>query len=443
MAEFAHLHVHTEYSLLDGAIPIKKLAGAAKDMGLPAIALTDHNNMFGAIRHYKACKAAGITPILGCEVNVVREGTSGAADPPLDHLLLIAENLTGYKNLLRIVSRGHTHPASPAAPSVTMETLEAGTEGILGLTACMGGVLAQQYLMYGVEAGRRMLDRLRGLFSPGNLYVELQDHGMVEQPVLNRLLLEGARDMGLPVVASNDCHFLDKSDGEAQLYLSCIATNRAYADAAEHHHGSYEMYLKKPAEMVHLFREIPEAVQNTLVIAERCQALELTLGKPMLPTFEVPEGFDTASYLRHVAMEGLEERFEEFRGAGKSFDPQVFVERLKIELDIIIGMDFPGYFLIVWDFIRYAKQQDIPVGPGRGSGAGSLVAYALRITDLDPLEHSLLFERFLNPERVSMPDFDIDFCIDKRDRVIEHVAAKYGRAHVSQIITFGTMAAKA
>jgi len=443
VAEFAHLHVHTEFSLLDGAIPCKKLAQAAAGMGMPAVALTDHNNMFGAIRHYTACEAAGITPILGCEVNVLREGFDpGSHEAPLDHLVLLAENEVGYKNLLRIVSRGHTHPVSPNAPSVTFDTVARGphgapgTEGLIGLSACMGGVLAQQYLMHGVEAGRRMLERLATTFTPGSFYVELQDHAMAEQPVLNKLLLDGARDMGLPVVASNDCHFLDRSDGEAQLYLSCIATNRAFADASEQHHGSYEMYLKPPDEMAHLFRDVPEAVKNTLVIAERCQALKLTLGKPMLPTFPVPEGFDTASYLRHVTHEGLTERLAELRALGREPDERVFRERLDMELGIIISMDFPGYFLIVWDFIRYAKEQGIPVGPGRGSGAGSLVAFSLRITDLDPLEHSLLFERFLNPERVSMPDFDIDFCMDRRDEVIGYVARKYGVDSVGQIATF-------
>lgn len=443
MAEFAHLHVHTEFSLLDGAIPCKKLAKAAAELGMPAIALTDHNNMFGAIRHYTACKAVGITPILGCEVNVLREGFDpGSHEAPIDHLVLLAENEAGYKNLLRIVSRGHTHSVSPNAPTVTLDTIaqrpdgRPGTEGIIGLSACMGGVLAQQYLMHGVEAGRRMMERLANTFTAGSLYIELQDHGMVEQPVLNKLLFDGARDMGLPVVASNDCHFLDRSDGEAQLYLSCIATNRAFADASETHHGSYEMYLKPPDEMVHLFRDVPEAVKNTLVIAERCQALELTLGKPMLPTFPVPEGFDTVSYLRHVTHEGLTERLKELRALGREPDEKVFRERLDMELGIIISMDFPGYFLIVWDFIRYAKEQGIPVGPGRGSGAGSLVAYSLQITDLDPLEHSLLFERFLNPERVSMPDFDIDFCMDRRDEVIGYVARKYGVDSVGQIATF-------
>ncbi len=446
--EFVHLHVHTEYSLLDGAIRCKKLASHARELGMAAIALTDHGNMFGAIQHYTACQREGITPLLGCEVNVLRESAGDAAklgsgdEAPLDHITLLAENAAGYQNLLRIVSRGHVDPVHPAEPSIRLDTIAAHREGIIGLSGCMAGVVSQQILEYGQAAGQRALERLKSVFSEGALYVELQDHGMVEQPVLNRLLCEAARDLGLPLVASNDCHFLDKSDGEAQLYLSCIATGRAFASALEHHHQRYEMYLKPPAEMVHLFRDLPDAIRSTLEITERCRALKLTLGKPMLPTFPVPDGFDTASYFRHVSREGLAQRLEEMRAAGKSVDEALFRERLETELDIIVSMDFPGYFLIVWDFIRYAKEQKIPVGPGRGSGAGSLVAYALRITDLDPLEHNLLFERFLNPERVSMPDFDIDFCMDRRDEVIAYVAGKYGHASVGQIATFHELKAR-
>jgi len=451
VTEFVHLHVHTEFSLLDGAVRCKKLASDAAERGMSAVAMTDHGNMFGAIAHYTACERAGITPILGCEVNVQRPledraGTrigSGHQEAPLDHLVLLAENLEGYKNILRIVSKGHLEPASPMAPSVTLETIaEGSTEGVICTSACMGGLVAQQILEQGPRAGQDMLARLRGMFSPGSLYVELQDHGLVEQPVLNRLLIEAAEALELPLVATNDCHFLDKRNGEAQLYLQCIATGRAFADAMQTHHQSYEMYLKSPEEMVQLFRHAPEAVRSTLEIAERCQALKLTLGKPMLPTFEVPEGFDTVSYLRHVAAEGLKERFAELSALGRKIDEQAYWQRLERELGIIIGMDFPGYFLIVWDFIRYAKEQSIPVGPGRGSGAGSLVAYALRITDLDPLAYALLFERFLNPERVSMPDFDIDFCMDQRDDVIRYVANKYGVNSVGQIATFHELKAR-
>ncbi len=453
MAEFVHLHVHTEYSLLDGAIRCKDLAKEAAARQMRAVAMTDHNNMFGAITHYTACERAGVQPILGCEVNVLRHGfaleapaeAGGKPQPshgPVDHLTLIAENPVGYRNLLRIVSMGHLEPASIAAPSVSLETIAEGAEGIIALTGCMGGVVAQQILEQGEAAGDAELDRLVEVFEPGSLFVELQDHGMVEQPVLNRLLVDIAARRGLPLVATNDCHFLGKGDGEAQLYLSCIALGRAYSDALAGHHGRFEMFLKGADEMAYLFRELPQAVRSTLDIAERTRALELELGKPMLPHFEVPDGFDTASYLRHVARQGLETRVRELRAVGRTIEEATYVDRLNVELDIIIAMDFPGYFLIVWDFIRYAKEHGIPVGPGRGSGAGSLVAYALRITDLDPLEHNLLFERFLNPERVSMPDFDIDFCMDRRDEVINYVANRYGVSSVGQIATFHELKAR-
>jgi DNA polymerase-3 subunit alpha len=452
MTDFVHLHAHSEYSLLDGAIPCKSLAARAKASGMRGIALTDHGNMFGAITHYQACQSHGITPILGCEVNVLRDGSLRSAEArgpapsagaePLDHLVLLAENAAGYENLLRIVSMGHVDPASPMAPSVRLSELEKGTEGLVALTGCMGGVLAQQVLEFGRDAGRAALDRLRSLFSPGALYVELQDHGLVEQPILNGLLVELARDMEVPLVATNDCHFLERSDGEAQLYLSCIASGRAFASALEGHHGRYEMYLKSAEQMQATFRDLPKAITATTAIAERCQGLKLKLGKPMLPTFKVPDGFDAPAYFRHVAERGLEERFRELERAGSRLDHEAYRKRLRMELDVIVGMDFPGYFLIVWDFIRYAKENGIPVGPGRGSGAGSLVAYAMRITDLDPIGHALLFERFLNPERVSMPDFDVDFCMDRRDQVIAYVAEKYGKDSVGQIATFHELKAR-
>ncbi|RLB46416.1 MAG: DNA polymerase III subunit alpha, partial [Deltaproteobacteria bacterium] len=401
MAEFVHLHVHTEYSLLDGAIRCRALAGHAKKLGMTAVAMTDHGNMFGAITHHKACEAAEVQPILGCEINVLREGRSGDAPAAatahargdeglLDHLVLLAENAQGYRNLLKIVSAGHLQPVSSAGPSVRLETVATASEGLIALTGCMGGVVAQQVLEYGESRGRETLERLRTAVPEGALYVELQDHGLPEQPVLNGLLADLAEELSLPLVATNDCHFVEKSDGEAQLYLTCIANGRAYADVSEGHHGSYEMYLKSPAQMAQLFQDRPAALSNTLEVAERCSALKLELGKPMLPSFEVPAGHDAASYLRQVTQEGLEERFTQIRGAGREVDEAIYRPRLEEELGIITAMDFPGYFLIVWDFIRHARKCGIPVGPGRGSGAGSLVAYALRITDLDPLEHQLL-----------------------------------------------------
>ena len=449
---FVHLHVHSQYSLLDGAVRVKDLAKQTKALGMEAVALTDHGNMFGAIQHHLACKEVGIKPILGCEVNVARQveappsrrgggGASGATDLgpdlPLDHLVLLAGSLEGYKNLVRVVSAGHLEPRSGRGPSIDLTTIAERKTGLVGLTGCLGGVVAQEVLEHGEDAGRASLDKLKQTFEPGALYVELQDHGLPEQAVVNDILVRLAKDLELPLVATNDVHFTGRDDGEAQLYLSCIAMNRLIASAKEAHHGSFEMYLKSPAEMAHAFRSVPGAIENTLAIAERCTSFKLKLGEPMLPTFRVPEGYDTDGYFRHVAERGLEERFVELARAGRrDVDVAVYRARLRTELDVICQMKFPGYFLIVWDFIRHAKDKGVPVGPGRGSGAGSLVAYAMKITDLDPLPYNLLFERFLNPERVSMPDFDIDFCMDRRDEVIRYVADRYGKRSVGQIATF-------
>jgi DNA polymerase III subunit alpha len=444
-AEFVHLHVHSQYSLLDGALKIKDLVARTKALGMRAVALTDHGNMFGAIQLYKTCKDKDVQAILGCEVNVARrrEDRGGLSrDDAVDHLVLLAENEAGYKNLVRIVSKGHVEPASQLAPSVTLDTVTEHKEGIIALTGCMGGVVAQRILEQGEAEGRAELERLRAALDPGALYVELQDHGLVEQGALNGILASAARDLGLPLVASNDAHFGGREDGEGQLYLSCIAANRTYAEAAEAHHGSFEMFLKSPEEMAHVFRDQPDAIKSTLAIAERCHGLKLKLGKPMLPQFAVPEGMTPADYFRKVARDGLERRFVEMGERRRTIDESAYRARLEVELDVIVGMDFPGYFLIVWDFIRYGKEHGIPVGPGRGSGAGSLVAYAMRITDLDPIPYNLLFERFLNPERVSMPDFDVDFCMDRRDEVIAYVAERYGKTSVGQIATFHELKAK-
>jgi DNA polymerase III subunit alpha len=445
-AEFVHLHVHSQYSLLDGALKIKDLIGRTKSLGMRAVALTDHGNMFGAIQHYKGCKEQGLQAILGCEVNIARKRPEGATGRPgddaIDHLVLLASSEQGYKNLIKLVSFGHIEPASGLAPSLTLDLVAQHSAGIIGLTGCMGGVVAQRILEQGEDEGRLALDRLRACFEPGSLYVELQDHGLPEQPVLNGILAAAAADLGLPLVATNDAHFAGRDDGEGQLYLSCIANSRSYADADAAHHGSFEMFLKSPDEMAHLFRDRPDAVKNAVAIAERCAGLKLKLDQPMLPTFKVPEGYDTDSYFRHVAHEGLTRRFVELSERGSRFDEPGYRQRLDVELDVIIAMKFPGYFLIVWDFIRHAKEHGIPVGPGRGSGAGSLVAYAMRITDLDPIPYNLLFERFLNPERVSMPDFDVDFCMDRRDEVIAYVGDRYGKNSVGQIATFHELKAR-
>jgi DNA polymerase-3 subunit alpha len=447
MPELTHVHVHTQYSMLDGAVKIKDLVKRVKAAGMKAVAVTDHANMFGAITFYKAAKEAGVQAILGAELDVVvpRPGEAhGHAGSHAHHLPLLACSAEGYKNLVGLVTRGHVSPdpSAPGAFGVPLDAFEGHAKGLVAMTGCMGGVVAQAVLEEGPAAGKRVLARMKELFEPGNLYVELQDHGLPEQPVLNGILVDLAKELGLPLVASNDVHYASRDDAEAHLYLSCIKTGRSYAEAKERHHGSSEMYLKSPDEMAALFSKYPEAIQATMEIAEKCSHLKLKLGEPMLPSFQVPEGFDTEGYFRHVAREGLERRFAEFDKTGKKVDREAYRKRLEWEADVIAKMKFPGYFLIVWDFIRYGKENGIPVGPGRGSGAGSLVAYSMRITDLDPIPYNLLFERFLNPERVSMPDFDVDFCMDRRDQVIAYVQKRYGDESVGQIATFAELKAK-
>jgi DNA polymerase-3 subunit alpha len=435
-AEFVHLHVHSQYSMLDSALKVKELVKRAAKMDMRAVALTDHANMFGAVTFYKTAKEAGVQAILGSEIEIAASGHG-------QHLPLLATSIAGYHNLVWLVSQGHVRPdpAGGGSPCISLDTLSGRTEGLIALTGCMGGVVAQRILESGEEAGQRMIESLLTYFPKDNLYIELQDHGLPEQPILNGLLVDLARRMGLAVVATNDVHFGGREDAEAQLYLSCIKSGRSYDEAKARHHGSEEMYLKSAQQMVHLFADHPGAIKSTLEIAERAK-VKLNLGVPMLPTFAVPDGFDANSYFRHVSAQGLEARFAEFAATGKSVDQTNYRERLQIELEVICKMNFAGYFLIVWDFIRFAKEAGIPVGPGRGSGAGSIVAYALAITDLDPIPYNLLFERFLNPERVSMPDFDIDFCMDRRDEVIQYVQQRYGADSVGQIATFAELKPK-
>ena len=437
MTDFVHLHVHSQYSMLDGAVKVKNLVKQVGKQGMNAVALTDHGNMFGAITFYKAAKEAGVKAILGTELEVV-VGSHG------HHLPLLAATEEGYKNLVWLVSRGYVEPdpAGPAGvPCVAFSALEGRTKGLIGMTGCMGGLVAQSVLEQGIEAGAKTLARLKDVFEPGSLYVELQDHGLPEQPILKGILVDLARRFALPLVATNDVHYGLKDDAEAHMYLGCIKSGRSYEESKERGHGSKEMYLKSGAEMAQLFADVPDAISNTLAISEKCQ-LKLKLGNPMLPSFGVPAGMDEPTYFRQVSIEGLERRFREFTEIGKKVDEGAYRKRLAMELDVICGMKFPGYFLIVWDFIRYAKENGVPVGPGRGSGAGSIVAYSLRITDLDPIPYNLLFERFLNPERVSMPDFDVDFCMDRRDKVIQYVQQKYGETSVGQIATFAELKAK-
>ncbi len=408
--EFVHLHVHSQYSMLDGAVKVKDLVKRVAKEGMKAVAVTDHGNMFGAISFYKAAKDAGVQAILGCEIEVADHGKAR-------HLPLVASTLEGYKNLVRLVSMGQVRPepdGPPGVACVSLETVAAHAKGLIAMTGCMGGLPAQAILEEGAEAGKKSLAKLKEIFEPGALYVELQDHGLPEQPVLNGILLQHARFFGLPTVATNDVHFPERDDAQAHLYLSCIKTGRTYAEALERHHGSGEMYLKSPdrdgrALLEPARRAQGDARDRREVLGSQAEARSADAAE-----------LQGARGLRHRELlpQGRARRPREaLRGArGMPVDRDKYRARLEMELDVIAKMKFPGYFLIVWDFIRYAKENGIPVGPGRGSGAGSIVAYAMRITDLDPIPLNLLFERFLNPERVSMPDFDVDFCMDKRDQ---------------------------
>ncbi len=445
-ADFVHLHVHSQYSFLDGAIRVKDLVKRAKEMSAPAVALTDHGNMFGAITFYKTCKEAGIKAILGCELNVLHNDKKDARKDPNaghgKHLVALAKNEEGYKNLIHLVSMGYVDGKSQdGVPRIDIDLLSQHTRGLIGLSGCMGGGVAQAILEQGEDEGRRVASKLKDIFDPGAFYLEVQDHGFPEQPILNGILRQYCQDLDLPRVATNDAHYPKRDDASAHLHLCCIGAGKTIEAMKEGDHGSQEIFLKSPSEMLQTFRDDPIALKNTLAITEQIE-LKLKLGIPMLPTFQVPDGSSIDDHFRHVSREGLERRFKEFDLIGKRVDQAGYRQRLEWELDVICKMKFPGYFLIVWDFIRYAKEHGIPVGPGRGSGAGSIVAYALRITDLDPLPYNLLFERFLNPERVSMPDFDVDFCMDRRQRVIEYVAEKYGMTSVGQIATFAELKAK-
>ncbi|MFO0602980.1 MAG: DNA polymerase III subunit alpha [Polyangiales bacterium] len=448
MPGFVHLHVHSQYSMLEGAIRVKELCSRVKEMGMPAVALTDHGNMHGAIDFYKKAKDAGVQAILGCELPV---GFAFPGDKPDKHgrhrgyhLPLLAASEEGYKNLIALVSHAWRDAPEGTHAQSTIERLAAHAKGLVVLTGCMGGLVPQALLQQSPELARQVLGQLKEIVEPGHLFVELQDHGLVEQPIVNRILIEIARDLELPLVATNDAHYLRRDDAAAQRALTCIAAGVTLEEMNATSHTSEEMFLKSPEEMAETFGELPEALSNTLRIAEMCK-LKLKLGEPTLPSFRDASGAKVADIdaeFARLCREGLDARFETFRRQGKKIDEQKYRDRLEIEIKVIQQMKFPGYFLIVQDFINWGKANGVPVGPGRGSGAGSLVAYALRITDIDPIPYDLLFERFLNPERVSMPDFDVDFCMLKRERVIEYVRQKYGEDSVGQIATFQILKAK-
>jgi DNA polymerase-3 subunit alpha len=447
-ADFVHLHLHTEYSLLDGAISLDNLIKKAMDLKMPAVAVTDHGNLFSALDFYLKATKSGIKPIVGCEIYVApgsrfdKTAPAGQNEEASYHLILLSRNRQGYKNLVKLVTAAYIE-GFYYKPRIDKELLRAHADGLIGLSACLGGEIPSLLIQNRYEDARRTALEYEQLFGKENFYLELQDNGIPEQEQVNRELLRLTKDTGIPVVATNDCHYLDREDHKAHDALLCIQTGKTVKDEKRLRFSSETFYMKTPEEMKKAFSHVPEALSNTIRIAERCN-LELELGKYHLPHFPVPQGYTRESFMAELARKGLEERFVEIeavRGPG-SIDRAVYQARLDLEIGMIDKMGFAGYFLIVSDFIRYAKEHGIPVGPGRGSAAGSLAAYSLRITDLDPLPYNLLFERFLNPERISMPDIDVDFCQDRRDEVIRYVTEKYGQDHVTQIITYGTMMAK-
>ncbi len=433
---FTHLHVHTEYSLLDGSSKIKELTARAKELGMDSLAITDHGVMYGVIDFYRAAKEVGIKPILGCEVYVApgsrfdRENTGG--EDRYYHLVLLAENDQGYKNLMKIVSKGFVE-GFYYKPRVDYEVLETYHEGVIALSACLAGEV-QKYLARGMyEEAMRSAQRYEGIFGKNNFFLELQDHGLPEQKMVNQGLLRLSRDTGIELVATNDIHYTFAEDEKAHDILLCIQTGKKVADEDRMRYAGGQYYCKSEEEMQALFPYAREALENTHKIAERCN-VEIEFGVTKLPKYEVPEGFDSWTYLNHLCREGFKTRYPK--------DDGTLSRRLDYELDVIRTMGYVDYFLIVWDFINYARSKDIMVGPGRGSAAGSIVSYTLGITNIDPVRYNLLFERFLNPERVSMPDIDVDFCYERRQEVIDYVVEKYGKDQVVQIVTFGTLAAK-
>ena len=432
---FAHLHVHTEYSLLDGACRIRDLPKLVKEMGQTACAITDHGAMYGAIDFYRACKAEGIHPVIGCEVYVARRtrlDKQHEFDAESRHLVLLCRNETGYRNLSYMVSQAYIE-GFYIKPRIDLDLLREHSEGLIGLSACLAGEIPRRIMNGDYDGAKAYALELQSILGEGNFYLELQDHGIADQTTVNRALLRMHNETGIPLVCTNDAHYLRREDAESHDVLLCIQTGKTVDDENRMRYEPRNFYLRSTEEMEELFSGYPDAVENTQRIADRCQ-LEFTFGKYHLPEFKLPSGYDSPSYLRKLCSEGFDRRY----GA----DHEAYRRQLEYELDMIEKMGFTDYFLIVSDFVRYAREAGIPVGPGRGSAAGSMVAYCLHITDIDPMQYQLYFERFLNPERVSMPDIDMDFGDTRRGEVVEYVRRKYGDDHVAQIVTFGTMAAR-
>ena len=436
MSEFVHLHIHSEFSLLDGANRIKDLPVRAKELGMNAMAITDHGVMYGAIDFYKACKKEGIKPIIGCEVYVAprsRFDKEPGIDNKYNHLILLAKNNVGYKNLSKLVSIGFVD-GYYYKPRIDLEVLEKYSEGLICLSACLAGSVNQALLNGNEEKAEEIANWHKKVFGE-DYYIEIQNNGLQEQVLANQKLIKLARKLDIPLVATNDAHYLKKEDAYNHEVLLCIQTGKKMSDVDRMRFETDELYVKSPEEMSQYFSAFPDAIENTVKIAQKCN-VEFEFGHTILPNYDVPPEFPTHyDYLKKLCDDGIIERY------GQNPSKEI-LERAKYEIDVIKKMGYVDYFLIVWDYIHYAKSHGIPVGPGRGSGAGSMLAYAIGITDIDPIKYGLIFERFLNPERVSMPDFDVDFCYEHRQDVIDYVSKKYGHDHVSQIITFGTMSAR-
>ncbi|MEG1583564.1 MAG: DNA polymerase III subunit alpha, partial [Anaerovorax sp.] len=433
---FTHLHLHTEYSLLDGAVRIRDVMDRVKELGMDSVAITDHGVMFGVVDFYKAAKAKGVKPIIGCEVYTAArtmEDKEVQQDKRQGHLVLLAETQEGYHNLIKIVSAGFID-GFYYKPRVDKKLLRKYSKGIIALSACLAGDVQKKLLNNDYEGAKKEALELLDIFGEGNFFLELQDQYLEEEikvfPGMKRI----GEETGIPFVATNDVHYIRQEDAKAHDILMCIQTGKTVDDENRMRFPNDQFYLKSEEEMAKLFTHMPEAISNTALIAERCN-VEFEFGKIHLPEFVAPQGKDNQVYLRELCQQGMQYRYGRVT--------EELQERLAYELNTIESMGYVEYFLIVWDFINYAKENGIMVGPGRGSAAGSIVAYALRITDIDPIKYGLIFERFLNPERISMPDIDIDFCYERRQEVINYVIEKYGTEKVAQIITFGTMKAKA
>jgi DNA polymerase-3 subunit alpha len=450
MSQFVHLHLHTDYSLLDGACDVEKLVGRVKELGMPAVAMTDHGNIFGAVHFVNAAHKAGVKPIVGCELYVCKKDDHNIERTPpegdtYNHLLVLAENEEGYRNLVKITSEASLH-GFYYKPRVSKKFLAEHSRGLIGLSGCLKGEVAERLTENKYDAARAAAGFYADIFGKQNFFLEIQDQGLEMEHRIRDGLFRLEKDLGLPLVATNDSHYLCEDDAHAQDVMICIQTGKSIQETNRMKFEGTQFYVKNGEEMYRVFKDSPDVVSRTLDIAERC-SLRLEKVPSPFPHFDVPAGFTIDSYFEHITREGFTRRMDALRPLSDQgrlkHSLADYEQRLSREISIIQQMKFPGYFLIVWDFIRYAREHEIPVGPGRGSAAGALVAYSLGITDIDPLQHELLFERFLNPERISMPDIDIDFCMNRRGEVINYVTQKYGRENVAQIITFGTMAAKA